>query len=273
MDLDKFKSNGKFLMLALDHRGSIKKLINHNNPELVGDNEVIELKAKIIKALEDQFSGVLLDVDFGLKAYPNPTKPFLLPLEKSGYTDHAGERITEIEYTPDQLISLGASGAKVLFYFNPYVKSAKEQLETAKEVVIKSKDKNFPVFLEIVTYKTDGSSYTQDYSIILDSIKLFQDNGITADVWKLEYPGSLDGCKKVSQAVGEIPWILLTNPDSYEVFTDHLKDAIQAGARGFLAGRAIWKEAASEKGLETEEFITNILPQRFKTICEIATST
>ncbi len=272
MNLDKFKSDGKFLMLALDHRGSIKELINPENPSLVGDNEIIDLKAKIIDSLKDQFSGVLIDVVCGLKAYSKHSQPFLLPLEKSGYINQAGERITEIEYSANQLIALGASGAKVLFYFNPYVQSAKKQIETAKQVVEESKRGNLPLFLEIVTYKPDGHSYTQDSQIILDSLKLFIKSGVIPDVWKLEYPGSLDGCNKVTEGVGETPWILLTNPDTYEVFIDHLTDAIQAGGKGFLAGRAIWKEAATLKGLELEEFFSKTLPQRFETICKIATS-
>ena len=48
-------------MLALDHRGSIKKLMNSLNPESVSDDEVIALKAEIIESLADQFSGVLID--------------------------------------------------------------------------------------------------------------------------------------------------------------------------------------------------------------------
>ena len=98
MDLSKFTSRGKFLMLALDHRGSFKKLINPQNVTVVSDDTVIQLKSEIIQALADQFSGVLIDEAWGLEACKEvcSVKPFLLPLEKTGYTDEGGERITEL---------------------------------------------------------------------------------------------------------------------------------------------------------------------------------
>src|SRR5476649_1636219 len=133
MDLKQFTNNGKYLMLALDHRGSFKKMMLPQNPDLVGDGEVIWLKSQIINNLKSQMSGLLIDEDYGLKAYPDHIKPFLLPIEKTGYTEDLGERITEIEYSVDQLISFGAKGAKLLIYFNPAVKSAGKQLETSRK--------------------------------------------------------------------------------------------------------------------------------------------
>src|SRR3989344_6033106 len=101
MNLDKFTSAGKFLMLALDHRGSFKKMMNPQNPDAVTDEQIISLKNEIIVALHTQFSGLLIDETWGLKACHEicQIKPFLLPLEKSGYTDQSGERITELEYS------------------------------------------------------------------------------------------------------------------------------------------------------------------------------
>ncbi|OGE14208.1 hypothetical protein A2111_00055 [Candidatus Daviesbacteria bacterium GWA1_38_6] len=82
MNLDKFTKNGKFLMLALDHRGSFKKLMNPKDPESVTDEQVISLKNEIIESLKDQFSAILIDDKFGLEACHEvcKVKPFLLPL-------------------------------------------------------------------------------------------------------------------------------------------------------------------------------------------------
>lgn len=272
MNLDKFAPDGKFLMLALDHRGSIKKLINPKDPDSVTDEQVIEVKRGIINALADQFSGVLIDEHWGLAACREVCqyKPYLLPLEKSGYIEDGGERITELEYEVVDLMKLGASGAKVLFYFNPTGSGTKKQLETAKKLVDECRPKNYPLFLEIVTYGSDGKDYTQDGQIIMDSVKAFMDADAVPDVWKLEYPGSAENCQKITKLVGDTPWILLTNPDPFDVFTSHLKDAINNGAKGFLAGRAVWQEACSLSGVEKEKFLKETMPQRFKEISEIA---
>ncbi len=272
MNLGQFQKDGQFLMLALDHRASFKKLINLENPDSVSDEEVIELKKEIIKSIEDQFSALLIDETWGLEAYREDhlSKPFLLPLEKSGYTDAAGERVTEIEHQASELVSLGASGAKVLFYFNPGGATAVNQLATAKKVVDDCRANNLPLFLEIVTYTSEGKDYTQDAETIYNSVKAFMDFGAVPDVFKLEYPENLEGCKKITELLNERPWILLTNPDTFPEFQNHLKNGIIAGASGFLAGRAIWKEICSLSGEEKERFLSETLPNRFREISEIA---
>lgn len=264
MDLSKFTQNGKFLMLALDHRGSFKKLINSQNPDSVSDEMVIQLKSEIIQALQDQLSGLLIDEVWGLEAYKDRTKPFLLPLEKSGYVDEAGERITELEYSVEQIKEMGASGAKLLLYFNPSAQSAGKQIGTARKVMEDCKQNNFPFFLEIVTYEPNTN-------LVVSSVKVFLDGGVVPDVWKLEYPGSLEKCQEATDLVGNTPWILLTGGQSFEEFRPQLETAVKAGAKGFLAGRALWQEVCTLDGNEKQRFLSETLPQRFKNVAEIAT--
>ncbi len=270
MNLDQFKDRGKFLMLALDHRESFKKLISPENHEAVSDGEAIKLKSEIIKALEPEFSSLLIDIKTGLPAYTQKSKPFLLPLEKSGYTDKEGERITDIEFNVSDLKSYGASGAKLLLYFNPNLESATKQIETARKVLDEARENNFPLFFEFVTYELEGKDTKE--KLILDSLNLLLKEDIRPDVYKLEYPGSLEGCKKIAEKLDGLPWILLTGGVSFEKFDVELKDAIKGGAQGFLAGRAIWQEVCKLKGEEKEKFLKETLPSRFAEICRIATA-
>lgn len=269
MDLTKFTSNGKFLMLALDHRGSFKKMINSQNPDSVADDAIISLKNDIIESLQTVVSGLLIDETWGLKACHEVcrVKPFLLPLEKSGYSDQAGEKITELEYSVSQIKEMGASGAKLLIYFNPNLTSAKKQLETAKKVMEQCKKNDFPFFLEIVTY---GDGFKT--GLVIESVRTFQEMGIVPDVWKLEYPGEVDACQEITKMVGDTPWILLTGGDDFPTFKSNLEKASKAGAKGFLAGRALWQEICSMKGEEKEKFLKETLKDRFNTIAEIAKS-
>lgn len=269
-NVSQFSLNGKYLMLALDHRGSFKKLMSPNDPEAVSKEDIVQLKKEIIKALEDQFSGLLIDQDYGLPAYLSRSKPFLLPVEKSGYRNERGERITELGYTVQELIDFGASGAKLLLYFNSDLPSVSQQIETAKKVLSECKEHNFPFFLEIVTYNLPSHLEGVPTNLVVESVNLLLDNDVIPDVWKLEYPGSLGACRQVTETVGNVPWILLTRGDSFEHFVSALKDAIKAGAKGFLAGRALWQEVCRLEGEEKERFLKQTLPARFKTIAELA---
>lgn len=278
VSLNKFTEDGKYLMLALDHRGSFKKLMSPNDPEAVSKEDIVQLKKEIIKALEDQFSGLLIDQDYGLPAYLSRSKPFLLPVEKSGYTfrqgsGQDGEKITELEYSVQQLIHLGASGVKLLIYFNPTLPSATKQIETTKKVLSECKEHNFPFFLEIVTYNLPSHLEGVRTNLVVESVKVLLDNDVVPDVWKLEYPGSLDACRQVTETVENTPWILLTRGDSFEHFVSQFKDAIRAGAQGFLAGRALWQEVCRLEGEEKERFLKQTLPARFKIISGIVSKT
>lgn len=268
--LDIFNKNGKFLMLALDHRGSFKKYVNKNSPEDTTDEEIIKVKKLIIDAVRNEMSGVLIDPIWGIKAFLNPDKPYLLCLEKTGYSEDDGERITELEYTAEELKKLGASGAKILLYFNPSAKTCAVQLETAKNVLLQCQESGMPLFLEIVTYGNEDQKKTRS-EWVLRAVEAFIKAGIAPDVFKLEYPGDEESCQKITQMLGSTPWILLTRGEPYEVFAEQLKIAIKNGAVGFLAGRAIWQEVADcESDEERKNFLNTVAKKRFQEICQIA---
>ncbi|MBI4039864.1 DUF2090 domain-containing protein [Candidatus Daviesbacteria bacterium] len=276
MNLGQFTQDGRFLMLALDHRQSIKKLVNPQNPDQVTDGEIVSLKAEIIDSLKDQFSGLLIDEVYGLSALDEAknlrqslTKPYLLPVEKSGYKSGNGERLTELEYNMAQLIEMGASGVKLLLYFNPAVESSKSQIETARKVLTDAHEHNLPLFLELVTYDVE-SNEKLDGQKIFDSVKMFLDAGIKADVFKLEYPGRGEECLKISNLLSETPWILLTGGENFDVFKSQLAEAVKNGCKGFLAGRALWQEVTQLSGDQKREFLDKTLPERFSALVKIA---
>lgn len=268
-DLAKFTDNSKILMLALDHRESFRKLINPDSPESVSDDQIIELKKEIINSIVDQISGLLIDETYGLASYQEHKKPFLLPVEKSGFKDVAGERLNELEYQVSQLREMGATGIKMLLYFNPDAATAHDQIQLAQEVAKQCQQSDMPFFLEPVTYRIGDGDHTQDSDLVLRSLKMLLDNEIRPDVFKVEYPGSFEACQKVGELLEGRTWILLTNPDSFDDFVKHLKEAVSAGCRGFLAGRALWQEATKLAGEEKLKFLNETLSQRFKIIADI----
>ncbi len=267
-DLKKFQTDGQFLMLALDHRESFKKLMNPDDPESVSDHDAIQLKTEIIQSLQSQFSGLLIDTDYGLPAIQGLrlARPYLLPIEKTGYIERSGGRLTEIERTAAELKQLGAGGAKLLLYFNPNHPSSVQQLETAQRVVADCQAEALPLFLEIVAY---GDKPTAKTDLVVTALEKFLAAGIQPDVYKLGYPGSVEACNHITTLLDGRPWILLTAGETFQVFTGQLTAAAQAKVRGFLAGRGIWQEVCQMTGADKAKFLAETLPQRFRQICEI----
>ena len=274
MDTALFTKQGKYLMLALDHRASFLKFLNPQNPQAVAKEQAIEMKRKIIEPVIDILSGILIDPDYGLPAYKQLYKdkqiypPYLLCIEKSGCRKDKTGKYTELEYTAENLKSWGASGVKLLLYFNPLLKSAEHQLKTGKKVIEEAHNNNLPVFLEIVTYES-GSEKIGRSNLVLRSLEMFIASDIMPDVWKLEYPGDIQTCQKITKLVEQTPWILLTRGEKYSVFKQQLQYAVSAGAKGFLAGRALWQEAAGLTDNKLADFLQNTLLERFKEINKI----
>ena len=265
MNLSRFTMHNRFLMLALDHRGSFRKILNPSSPESVSDQEMVMAKKHIIEALEEQFSGVLIDTEFGLPAYVS-TKPYLLALEKTGYLPQGAERITQLEHSVMDLKRDGASGVKLLLYFNPAAATAPAQIETARQVLADCESMNLPFFLEIVTYDLPGRQSTS--ADIVRSVEIFLHEGVRPHVFKLEYPGNQASCAKISEMLGETPWILLTRGGDFDTFLSHLHEAVSQGAAGFLAGRSVWQEVGKYQGPDRIQFLRSTVKDRFSRICK-----
>jgi len=70
----------------------------------------------------------------------------------------------------------------------------------------------------------------------------------------VEFPGyveteegraeALEACKQLDAGVSA-PWMLLSAGVGYEAFKTQVEIACRAGASGFMAGRSIWRDAAS----------------------------
>jgi len=265
MDSSIFTAQGKYLMLALDQRDSFKKLMSKEHPELVEDDEIVKNKRLILKTVSQHISGVLIDQDWGLPAYRqlDLKVPFLLPAEQTGYLEQQEEeRETQISLWPQEIKKMGAKGTKLLVYFNPQAKTAQKQINTAKEVLEKSHQEELPLFLEIVRY---GS-----LSTVEQCVGEFINNGVIADVFKLEPPQDKQECANITSLLNQTPWIILTRGIDFELFCGKLSAATSEGCSGFLAGRSLWQELLSLDTKEKkQEFLDRTLLQRLETIKKI----
>lgn len=265
-----FSQNNKYLILALDQRGSFRKLINPQSPDQVSKEQIIGLKAKILTCLPSQATGFLIDPEFGLPAWQkakeqNPDlkdKPFLLCTEKSGYEEINQEKVTQIQYPVAELKKMGAKGIKLVLPFNSAAKTAPQQLETAKNILADCQQNNLPLFLEIITYNLKDEQKEKG-ELILSSLKMFLEQEIRPAVFKLEYPEKEEACLQMTQMLQPIPWVILSAGVTFNLFYPRVQSAVKSGAAGFLAGRALWQEAAGLKDQDQEIFLKKVLAKRF----------
>jgi tagatose 1,6-diphosphate aldolase len=107
-------------------------------------------------------------------------------------------------------------------------------------------------------------------------------SGLGIDVLKLEFP--IDAafnpdhaqwkaeCEAIS-AVCQVPWVLLSAGVDFETFEQQTRVACEAGASGWLAGRAIWKESVAMTREQRRDFLAGPAIERAERLAEIASRT
>jgi tagatose 1,6-diphosphate aldolase len=115
---------------------------------------------------------------------------------------------------------------------------------------------DIPFLVEPKTYRLDGEKMDSvEFARRLPEMVIETARQITAlpvDVLKAEFPADvkyekdtlrLSGYCRQLDAASESPWVILSAGVDYDTFKQQVKLACEAGASGFLGGRAIWQEA------------------------------
>lgn len=274
-----------FGIVAFDQRGSYRKMM----PEGASYEMLAQVKGEIIGALSIEASAILTDPTYGLNAAMemNPSAGLLLALEKSGYSGDASYRKTELipSWTPEKIRKAGASAVKFMVYYHPESGALAEELEgLIRRVVADCHQWDLPVFLEPMSYSLDPavSKDSADFaaerpSVVIETARRLSRSG--ADALKLEFPLDIkfnqeraewqEACAALSEA-SAVPWVLLSAGVDFEQFKPQAQVACERGASGFLAGRAIWKEAAAMSSAARADFLAKTARDRLRELLDIA---
>ena len=258
-------------MLAIDHQDSFQKLLHPENPDAAGDTEIIALKEQIIKAAAPYCSGILLDIPTALPAYQNLQQQgialpsYFLTYTTTSYSEvGVGERVTHLAYHAKELKAHRAQGTKLFLYVHPKATTFKEQIAVAKQAQEESHAMGLPFLLEPVIY--ERSKEDDKAALLLEAIGMLKQAGVEPEVWKVEYPGSAEGCDQMRALVLPAPWILLSRGVDFEQFAQGMQVAADHGACGFFVGRALRQEAATLQGNARETFLKITIPERLQVL-------
>ncbi|MCY3979745.1 MAG: tagatose 1,6-diphosphate aldolase [Chloroflexi bacterium] len=274
-----------FGIVAFDQRGSYRKMM----PEGASYEMLAQVKGEIIGALSKEASAILTDPAYGLNAAMemSPRAGLLLALEKSGYSGDSSYRKTELipSWTPEKIRKAGASAVKFMVYYHPESGALAEELEgLIGRVVADCHQWDLPVFLEPMSYSLDPavSKDSADFAaerpaVVIETARRLSRSG--ADVLKLEFPLDIKfnperaewhrACAALSEA-SAVPWVLLSAGVDFDQFKPQAQVACERGASGFLAGRAIWKEAAAMSQAARADFLENTARDRLRKLLDIA---
>ena len=287
-------SSGIFIICAMDHRGSLKAMIEKEQlDDEVDYQELVEYKLELCSTLAPYSSAVLLDPNYGAAqcissgVLPGGTG-LLVSIEATGYKNTQQGRITSLlpNWSVEKIRRIGASAVKLLVYYRPDLTAANKQLETIRTVAEECKKHDLPFLVETQTYPVEGSDdKIHKFSSIKPDLVIESAKQITAlpiDVLKSEFPADLryetdstklrQYCEKLNEA-SAVPWVILSAGVEYEAFRKEVEIACRGGASGFLGGRAIWQEALQfTDKKDRRNFLSTTVVDRIKELADIASN-
>lgn len=172
----------------------------------------------------------------------------------------------------------GANAVKLLIHYTPEASSEVRghQQRLVRTVADECVREDIPFLLEVVTYSVDqATTDTPEFARkrphhVIEAAREFSSGAYEVDVMKLEFPcdlkytqefrhGTFDKkerpavydlgevrafCRELDAAAGR-PWVILSGGVDIQEFIASLELAVEAGASGFLCGRAIWQGVVS----------------------------
>lgn len=267
--------NGRFKMVAADQRPPIMNLIKSKiGVTAAGYADVAAVKELLTRNLASECSAVLLDPIWGYSRsirYVRPGQGLLLTVEDHVFEERRGGRLSReiADWDVAKVKRVGADGVKLLAWYRPDAdpEVREHQQNFVEQVGRACVEHDICFLLELLVYPlpNEQGRTTDDIEhpakrpeLVIDSLRTFTDPRFGVDIFKIESPVAAPlvpspdspdaaACQRWFDELGRVatrPWVMLSAGADMEAFRRVLTYAYRAGSSGYLAGRAIWWQAA-----------------------------
>jgi tagatose 1,6-diphosphate aldolase len=244
---------GRFAILAIDHRDSLRVEFDRVHPERVTMEELVRFKLDVVTAFGARPSAVMLDPELSIEQILTagklaPGVGALCALEAQGYLGDPSVLVNRLHdgWNPQRAKDAGAAAAKLLVLYRPdRGTTTMAQDDLIRSVVDQCGEVALPLFVEPVPYDiVDVNDRERTIATSAERIA-----ALGPDVLKLPFPSDAnepqrwdDACRHITELL-DIPWAVLSWGAPFDVFIRQTEVACANGCLGFMAGRAIWGDA------------------------------
>lgn len=284
-------AGGIFTILAIDHRDSMRVVLDPDDPFAIPAADLTDVKLWLLRELGNEATAVMLEPEYSAaqaiatRSLPG-TLGFLAAVEAQGYLGDPTARQTSLldGWSVEKAKRLGASGIKLLVLYRSDSPIADAQDQMIRGVVADCARHDIPLFLEPLAYVTEPGLTTDSPQfaakrrrIVVDTVHRL--GALGPEILKVQFPIDTrhesdravwaDACAELDEAA-PVPWALLSGGDPYELFRDQVRVACEAGASGFMVGRALWGEAVRAPRSERAMLVETVLRARFRELADVA---
>jgi tagatose-1,6-bisphosphate aldolase len=251
-------ADGRVAAVAVDQRQALRAMLaTAGRPHEAAD--LAAFKVAVARVLGDVAPALLVDPQYGLPAVAadpavSARLPLLVAIEESGTVPwRGGERSVGLPgWGPREARNAGACAAKHLVYLRAdHAATLAEGIAFAEAVRKACRQADLPFILELVPFRLDGEDEATYRAAFGRHVVAIAAVGATLapDLLKIPWPGPLGGDGPDAGALATLgdlptPWAVLSAGADYETFERRVLRALdEGGAVGFIAGRALWKDA------------------------------
>lgn len=262
-------ADGTFAVLAMDQRGTLRRMLAAVDRADTPDEEVTALKRDMIASLAGSASAFLVDPTFGLPASQaaDTSAPYgiLLAAEPASRGTHDGEPVVTLDPAQDAawVRDSGAHAMKFLVQVRADRRpgadgrdTTAEAVEAMRTLVADCAAVGVPSVIENLVFPLAGEEPLTPEAradAVIEAAVLI--DRLNPSLLKLEYPGSPQACRRLAERIHR-PWAVLSAGVSAEEFADVLRISCdEGGASGFIAGRSVWREAVAMDHAERVAFL------------------
>ena len=274
MSLDGISEGGRFGVLAIDHRDSLRAVLAPDDQDSVRADDITDLKRELVGALAAGATGVMLEPEYSIPQLLDGTLPagvgFTAALEAQGYAADPEAAATQIleGWSVEAAAASGASAAKLLVFYRPdRAEHAAVQERVAAEILAECRRVGIPLVLEPLFYGLSDPDARR--TVVIETVERFA--AMDPHLLKLPFPVDpshepdrsvwAEACEEITEHC-PMPWTLLSGGGNYESYRDQVAAAVAAGCSGFMAGRALWGEAALAPPTERPTIISDLVAPR-----------
>jgi len=263
-------SAGTFAVLAMDQRGTLRRMLAAVDLPDTTDEEIIAMKRDLIASLAGSASAFLVDPTFGLPAAHQvegvPPYGLLLAAEPASRGTHLGEPTVALD--PAQGAAWVRDSGAHAMKFLAQVRADRpvgadgrdltaEAVEAMRALVADCAAEGVPSVIENLIYPLNDEAPLSPEAradAIIEAAVLIDD--LKPSLLKLEYPGSPAACRRLASRL-TVPWAVLSAGVASDEFAKVLRVSCdEGGASGFIAGRSVWKETVAMGHDERVRFLS-----------------
>lgn len=276
---DLARASGGLAMLAIDQREALRNMFQAATGIVpTPDKTVTDFKVSAAKILSPYASAVLVDNQLCLKQIVEskaiaPSSCMIVSGDKfiPGNGIPVDDVCIDDEIDAQQVRDMGGKALKLLVLYRTD-EDPQARLDMVAKFVAKCRSAGLVSIIEPVVRPPRRHAEFDKEACILQAAKELGET--EADIYKVEMPfggkGSyqqlVDATARLNDLI-KMPWVILSSGVAADLFPRAVRAAMQSGASGFLAGRAVW---ASVVGLpDTELMLQDLSVPRLKRLGEI----